>query len=786
MSVSSCRPPDNLSGRTVSFPLGQTVPLSQADLTTQPTALHINSSCGLDAPTVEYDVYQGAQSWENPVSQSDGSRQPAVLNPDAKVFRERDSNLIYKGTLVPDLDKDWDHVQRVQAGGVGDLVEAPTKQWETGQVAHRTTLEAGYVMPFQSENDLTDVLGTAPKEIYKVNRLENMEVKMPRGSFYDKKLPAPKQSLMVNKVFTADYYVALHNITASPGIRADGSAYDRYTPNHLGARIALPHVKLKIHRWRDHLIGYEHAELVQYLEYGFPLGLVPEPDLESCSSNHGSAYTWYSFVDKFICTELTQGGLTGPFEKAPWWNLVVSPLMTAHKKVKSRRTVYDATFGDKSLNNSTPSDYYQGIPCKYTFPKIEDYKNMILNSGQSAWMWKRDLSRFYLQLPLDPSEYHHVGIVWRGFFFFFLGLAFGLRHSGLQGQKVTDAVAWILRGLGRDTREGQAYQVCNYVDDLGGVEKSKARARDAFGSLGCLLEDLGLAESENKAVPPTTKITYLGVEFDSVEMTMSVPPDKITEIKADIGKWVRRTVVTKKELQSLLGKLFWVAKVVKYARAFMGRLLMQLRSMTDQKDSKKIKLSEESRKDILWWCRYLDEFNGISMIVNDNPIPLTYAQLLDSPHDICAGDATPTGGGAWHGKEYWSGPLPHHLQDPKIPIHLKEFWVLIVSAKLWGDTWTGRCIVHYCDNDSVCETIQHRKPRDPSLLSLLREYLHVVVTKKFFPVVRKIGTTENSLADHISRRYDVNSASEVFSRHGLTDMVLVKPRAQFFNLSATW
>ena len=73
----------------------------------------------------------------------------------------------------------------------------------------------------------------------------------------------------------------------------------------------------------------------------------------------------------------------------------------------------------------------------------------------------------------------------------------------------------------------------------------------------------------------------------------------------------------------------------------MGRLLMQLRSMADQKDSKKTKLSEESRKDIIWWRHYLDEFNGISMIVNDNPIPLTYAQLLDSPHDICAGDATP-------------------------------------------------------------------------------------------------------------------------------------------------
>ena len=60
---------------------------------------------------------------------------------------------------------------------------------------------------------------------------------------------------------------------------------------------------------------------------------------------------------------------------------------------------------------------------------------------------------------------------------------------------------------------------------------------------------------------------------------MSVPPDKITEIKAEIGRWVRKTTITKKKLQSLLGKLFWVAKVVKYAKPIMGRLLRQLRSM---------------------------------------------------------------------------------------------------------------------------------------------------------------------------------------------------------------
>ena len=60
---------------------------------------------------------------------------------------------------------------------------------------------------------------------------------------------------------------------------------------------------------------------------------------------------WYGHVDKFICSEVEEGGVAGPFSKAPWWDTIVSPLMTAHKKVMSRRTVLDATFGERSLNN---------------------------------------------------------------------------------------------------------------------------------------------------------------------------------------------------------------------------------------------------------------------------------------------------------------------------------------------------------------------------------------------------------------------------------------------------
>ena len=204
------------------------------------------------------------------------------------------------------------------------------------------------------------------------------------------------------------------------------------------------------------------------------------------------------------------GGMTGPFKLAPWWDTIVSPLMTAHKKPQSHRKVFDATFGDNSLNNATPSDVYMGQPCQYTFPKIEDYRQMVLKAGPGSMMWKRDLSRFFLQLPLDPSEYRRVAVVWRGLFFFFLGLAFNLRHSGLDGQKVTDALAWILRRLGLESGDGREFGCCNYVDDMGGVESTKARAEESYQKLGWLMKDLGLDESKEKAEPPTTCLTYLG------------------------------------------------------------------------------------------------------------------------------------------------------------------------------------------------------------------------------------------------------------------------------------
>ena len=625
------------------------------------------------------------------------------------------------------------------------------------------------------------------KPVTRTKDLMEFKVIFNNKVFIDRLMPPPAKPITHHPRFTPSYYVALHNLTSRAGRDGNGFWYPSNTPNYRGARIPLAHTGLKINNWRKHLFGYgDSNELLVFMEYGFPLGLVESPELVPCERNHGSAYQFFPYIDKFIAAEISRGGLTGPFVTAPWSNTMISPLMTAPKKPSDRRPVFDATFGDNSLNNATPGDSYLGAPTVYTYPKVDDLRRIILSCGTGCYLWKRDLHRFYLQIPMDPIEYCHVACVWRGLLFFFIALMFGLRHSGLQGQRITDALAWIHRQYGLCLPGEQLLNCVNYCDDLGGGEATKSRADKSFTQLGVLLQELGLAESKDKARAPSQKMVYLGVEFDTVAMTMAIPADKLAEVKEDIERWVNKTTASKKSLQSILGKLFWVSRVVQHSRTFMCRLLAQLRSMAGHTENAKMKLSEDCKKDILWWRTFIKVFNGVTMIENDDAIRLSLPQLIDTPTAVCVGDATLSGGGAWHGNSYWSQQLPFHLLDPKIPVHVKEFLVVIVSTKLWGSQWSGKVIQIFCDNDPVCDVIDGERPSDSKMLSLLREFKFLVCTYRFYPTMRKISSSDNIIADHISRRHDDESAQSIFSSHGLGHMSRIKVPDTYFDLTATW
>ena len=113
--------------------------------------------------------------------------------------------------------------------------------------------------------------------------------------FHNKLLPDPLQKLTPDSIkFTKEYFIKLHYNVASFG-----------TYNHLGARISLEHTQLKVQKFRDLLpTGYDDIVILQYIEFGFPLGLQEDFILKPVLKNHSSSYEFYTHVDKFIKNEL--------------------------------------------------------------------------------------------------------------------------------------------------------------------------------------------------------------------------------------------------------------------------------------------------------------------------------------------------------------------------------------------------------------------------------------------------------------------------------------------------
>ena len=573
--------------------------------------------------------------------------------------------------------------------------------------------------------------------------------------FMDKKLPKPF-TFSENSEFGIAYFLSLYKQVSS-----------LKTFNYIGARVKLSHSKFNVDKFRELLPDhFEDLGLLQYLEYGFPLGLVDDYVLQPNCKNHSSSYEFYSYIDKFISNEIKNGGITGPFNSTPFDTYMISPLMTAPKKPDSRRAVFDASFGEFSLNANTPDKSYLFDDYCFSFPKIDDFCKLILSLGSGCFMWKRDLSRFFLQLPLDPIDYNKVCFIWRGQLYFFSSFVWGTRHAGLNGQRVSDAVALIHRSIGLNSSlissftericdDSSPFYILNYSDDFGGCESDRERAFASFEIFGNLLKFLGISESEDKSEKPCQIMTYLGLEFDSLKMELRVNSEKCNELNNELQHWVRRTVASKSELQSLLGKLIWVSKAVQYSRVFVSRIINEIKGLKSQKQ--KVTLSHEIKKDLLWWKKFMVCFNGIQMMI---PNCISFQ---------IAGDACPAGMGCYNPSQnsYFSTKFPFNFLDPAIPIHIKEFLCVIVSVKLWGQYWSGKQIQIFCDNNSVCEVICNLKPKDLKMQSYLREFLYSVCKYNFQPIVSKINTRENDIADFLSRNYNDEDAALFFQRENL-------------------
>lgn len=151
-------------------------------------------------------------------------------------------------------------------------------------------------------------------------------------------------------------------------------------PNYCGTKVALPH-GLNIPAWTHYLRNYDDKQLVDFLQYGFPVNYCASWPPAPVSFHHSSAIHYPEHVEHYINTEVGHNALCGPFIAplfTPWFQ--TNALMTRDKKNSDkRRIIVNLSFPPGlSVNSGIPTDTYHGQPYKLSLPCANDLKDYII------------------------------------------------------------------------------------------------------------------------------------------------------------------------------------------------------------------------------------------------------------------------------------------------------------------------------------------------------------------------------------------------------------------------
>ena len=177
-------------------------------------------------------------------------------------------------------------------------------------------------------------------------------------------------------------------------------------------------------------------------------------------------------------------------------------------------------------------------------------------------------------MNIDPFDIDLLGLQWHGAYID-TRLPFETRHGCQFFQRTNDAFRYIMNCRG--------YTIINYIEDF----------------FGC---GLGLTISERKLVHPSTRAICLGIMVDTVTGMLSIPDEKLAQIKHQVEQWSNKTHCSETQLQSLPGLLLYIHKCVKPARLFLNRMLQVLRTASKPQ---KIVLDDEFKRDLYWFQGFL-------------------------------------------------------------------------------------------------------------------------------------------------------------------------------------
>ncbi|MCP4545470.1 MAG: hypothetical protein GY835_03255 [bacterium] len=384
-----------------------------------------------------------------------------------------------------------------------------------------------------------------------------------------------------------------------------------------------------------------------------------------------------------------------------------------------------------------------------------------------------DIKAAFRSVPVFPPHRQFLGFCWE-----FPGcapcylldcvLSFGLSCSPIIFHRISTSVVRMMR---RARALGLIHfsEIVVYLDDFCLVAPSEHDCSASLQFLVRLLCDLGFQLSASKLVSPSQRVRYLGIDLDSIQMKLFLPPDKVGLLHSMAAHLVAQEKCSKLELQQFCGLANFASKVVRGARTFCRRIIDLSNTLREQHH--KTRVTREFRADLDWWVRFSSRFNGEAVIIADS-----------RPRLLLQTDACFAGYGAVFGSLWlagtWAGsaePANAHLlpaspiwtPQVSVPnsvldnINYLELFAVLLAARQWGHLWRNRRILLQSDNTQTVACINNGSSRNPLATELLRELFWLSAESNFHMTASHLPGHLNVTADRLSRLLDAQTLPSI-------------------------
>lgn len=535
-------------------------------------------------------------------------------------------------------------------------------------------------------------------------------------------------------------------------------------PNMLGARQRVPSL-LNHQVWRAAATGHPDDQLVlDGLEFGFPLQYVGPPLDRENRPSHPSADAHMDHVRRYIDIETNNNALLGPFTRPPfkqWFN--ISPIMTRPKSESNkRRIIVDMSFPPgANVNDHVHKNVIFGVQHTHNLPTVQDTVRVIQAKNFRVLLATLDIERAYRNIPSCPLDFPLLGIRVDGHYFVDAAMPFGARNSSFYMQKVADFIvrALAVRGI-----------KCHlYLDDMILELDQHQDCQARFREVMALYRALGLPISYSKIQPPSSHVVYLGIAIDVANRTLRIPYKKIEQFLVLVRWTLGQDTVTKKLVQSIVGKINHIARCAHPARLFMARILQALRDAHHQEFVK----VDGMRQDLHWFCLFLKTYNGVSIINTGRPAK------------VISADSCLTGGGATDMTRYYHLTYSHAIASTHHINTLEALNCLVALRTLVSASDRDSVIELCCDNSATISALAFGRARDPVLLGICRAVWYLAVKMDIHLVYTHVPGARMQVADALSRAHisdsDAIRADNIINKYSLCRVVPRKYATNYKN-----